>query len=306
MIPTLHPFHSILRSIQVGSLLVAATLGLSLVAHAGDETVTRSGKESKDKNVIEQAPPKEPKFYLTLSGGAEFDIHATKFISDGNAVFGGTPYIPAVAGNAYAAHIHSADFSSTHDPVTNVRTEIGYQILPYLSVFGGFTYSHANGHERRVGYVTDDGSAFGIAGNRYDLYAALGHYQAYAGRGGIKLNTPRYLIDLLHLPKALSSYATLSVGGKYLESQQVSFYSGTQPRFVDTAYGTLYGNSWVLTVEGALGYELKLTRNLSVVLESGYGYDTTPERGHLSGVTGTNAGGDRFYSSVSLGGKVRF
>ena len=305
MIPKLHPFHSILRSVQVGSLLVAATLGLALVAQAGDEVATRSGKDSKDKNVIEQAPPKPPKFYLTLSGAGEFDYHATKFISDGNAVFGGTPYIPALAGTAYAAHIHSADFSSTHDPVTDVRTEVGYQILPYLSVFGGFTYSHANGHERRVGFVTDDGSAFGAPG-RYDLYAALGHYQAYSGRGGIKLNTPRTLIDLLHLPKALSTYATLSIGGKYLESQQVSFYSGTQPRFVDTAYGTLYGNSWVLTVEGGFGYELKLTRNFSVIVESTYGYDTAPDRGHLEGVTGTNAGGDRFYESVSLGGKVRF
>ena len=296
-------FRTIFRSIQTGSLLLAAVTGLSVSAKAGEGY---SRASSKDKNVIQQAPPAEPKFYMTLSGGAEFDVNATRFITDGNAVFNGTPYIAAVAPNQYAAHIHSASFESTHDPVLNARTEIGYQILPYLSVFGGFTYSHGNGHERRIGYVTNDGTVPGLDPGRYDLYAAVGHYQAYAGRGGIKLNTPRYLIDLLRLPKALSSYATLSVGGKYLEAQEVSFYSGTRQRFVDTPYQTIYGNSWVLTVEGALGYELKLTRNLSVVLESGYGYDTKPDRGTLNGVTGTNAQGDRFYSNVSLGGKLRF
>lgn len=297
-----HPFQTLLRSIQTGTLVLAAVTGAAVAAHAGEEY---SRASNKDKNVIQQAPPAEPKFYLTLSGGAQFDYHATKFISDGNAVFGGTPYIPKFAGREYSAHIHSADFSSTHDPVTNAVAEAGYQILPYLSVFGDFTYSHANGHEKRIGYANDDGSAFGTV-QKYDLYAAMGHYQAYEGRGGLKLNTPRYLIDLLHLPKALSSYATISAGGKYIEAQQVSFYTGTQQRFVDTNYDTLYGNSWVFTVQGALGYELKFTRNFSAILESGYGYDTAPSRSHPAGTTGVSAGGDRFYNVVTLGGKVRF
>lgn len=303
MLPKSNSFHTVLRSIQTGSLLLAAAAGLSLNAQAGEEY---SRTSNKDKNVIQQAQPKEPKFYLTLSGLAEWDYNAARFVTDGNAVFNGTAYNPAVAGNQYAAHIHSANFTSTHDPVIGARTDIGYQVLPWLSVFGGFTYSHANGHERRVGYVVDDGSVPNIAAGRYDLWASLGDYQSYAGRGGVKINTPRYLLDLLHLPKAISPYASLSIGGKYLESQEVSFFSGTRSRFVDTAYGTMYGNSWVLTAEGALGYELKLTRNLSVVLESTYGYDTAPKRGQINGVTGTNDGGDRFYSGVTLGGKVRF
>ena len=91
-----------------------------------------------------------------------------------------------------------------------------------------------------------------------------------------------------------------------VESQDVRFYSGTRPTFVDTGFETLYGNSWVFTTEAEFGYELKLTRNASVVFESGYGYDSKLERGSLSGVTGADRGGERLYSTVSLGGKIKF
>ena len=302
MLSKLNPFHSILRPIQVGSLLVAATLGVSIAAHAGDETTTTPSKDGKEtnKNVIQQAPPAAPKFYVDLLGEAEFDYHATKFLNDGTANFG-------TAAAPFDAKIHSRDFSSTHDPVTNARLNAGYQILPYLAVFGGFTYSHANGHENRVGYVTDDSGAAGLAPGKYDLYASVGDYQAYAGRGGFKLSLPRTLLDIIHAPKFIEPYFSASAGGKYIESQQISFYSGTRERFVDTAYGTLFDNSWVLTAEGDFGYELKFSRNFSVILEDGYGYETKPSHGSIgSNVGDINKDGDRFFSSISLGGRIKF
>ncbi len=291
------------RSLRAGSLLLAASLGMTLAAQAGEaDSRTASSKDSKDKNVIQQPPPAAPKFYVEVLGGAEFDIHATKFISNGSTVFTG-----AGGGALAAPKIQSRDFSSTHDPVTNARLNLGYKILPYLSLFTGFTYSHANGHERRVGSVTDfDGAVLGNVGARYDLYASLGDYQAYSGRGGFKLTLPRTILDFIHAPKALTPYLTASAGGKYIESQELRFYSGTRPTIVDTGYGTLYGNSWVFTTEAEFGYELKLTRNASVVLESGYGYDTKPKGGSLPGVNGVDRGGDRLYSTVSLGAKIKF
>ena len=300
MLSKLHPLHSFIRSIQVGSLLVVTSLGLSTAAHAGDETTTQSGKDMKDKNVIQQPPPKEPKFYIDLLGGAEFDYHATKFINDGTANFG-------TAAAPFNAKIQSRDFSSTHDPVVNARANIGYQVLPYLAVFGGFTYSHANGHERRVGSVTDEAGVFANPGGRYDLYASVGDYQAYAGRGGFKLSLPRTVLDFIHAPKFISPYFSASAGGKYIESQEVSFYSGTRQRFVDTAYGDLYDNSWVLTAEGDFGYELKFSRNFSVIIEDGEGYETKPSHSSLgSNVSRINADGDRFFSTVSVGGRLKF
>ncbi len=305
MLLKLSSLHPIVRTARTGSLLLATLAGVASTARAGVEYKSPA-KDGKDKEVIQQAPPAEPKFYVSVSGGGEFDIHATKFISNGNAIFNGTPYVAGFAGNLSSAKIQSRDFTSTHDFVTNARADVGYQVLPYLSLFGGFTYSHANGHERRVGFVNDNVGVISGVAQKYDLYASVGDYQAYAGRGGFKLTLPRTILDFIHAPKAITPYFTGSVGGKYVESQEVSFYSGTRPRFVDTGYGTLYGNSWVLTAEAAFGYELKLTRNASVVLESGYGYDSKLERGNLPGVAGVNDGGSRLYSTVSLGGKVKF
>ncbi len=284
-------------------MLLVASLGMTLAAQAGEpDARTTSAKDSKDKNVIQQAPPADPKFYVELTGAGEFDIHATKFISNGSTFFTG-----AGGGGLEARKIQSRDFTSTHDPVTDARLNLGYKVLPYLSLFTGFTYSHANGHERRVGSVTDfDGTVLGNPGARYDLYASLGDYQAYSGRGGFKLTLPRTILDFIHAPKAITPYFTASAGGKYIESQDIRFYSGTRPTIVDTGYGTLYGNSWVLTTEAEFGYELKLTRNASVVFESGYGYDTKPTGGSLPGINGVDRGGDRLYSTVSLGAKIKF
>ena len=302
MLSKLNPLHSILRPIQVGSLLIAATLGVSIAAQAGDETTTTPSKDGKEmnKNVIQQAPPAEPKFYVDLLGVGEFDIHATKFINDGTANFGTTA-------DPFNAKIHSRDFSSTHDPVVDARANVGYQVLPYLAVFGGFTYSHANGHENRVGYVTDDFGAAGLTPGKYDLYASVGDYQSYAGRGGFKLSLPRTVLDIIHAPKFISPYFSASAGGKYIESQDISFYSGTRQRFVDTAYGTLYDNSWVLTAEGDFGYELKFSRNFSVIIEDGYGFETKPTHGVIgSNIGDINKDGDRFFSTVSLGARLKF
>ena len=287
--------------VRAAALLLAASLGMTLAAHAGDETTTRTYSNKDNKNVIQQPPPSEPKFYVDLTGGAEFDIHATKFLSDGNTTFTGA------GGGPIRARLRSEPFENVHDPVVDANAEIGYKILPYVSLFTGFTYSHGNGHDRRIGSVLDeDGAVLGGLGNRYDLYARVGDYQAYAGRAGVKVALPRTLLDLIHAPKAISPYFSLSGGGKYVESQEISFVSGTRLTIVDTPYGTLFGNSWVFTGLATFGYELKLTRNFSVILEDGYGYDTKLQRGNLPGINGVNRDGDRLYSTVSLGAKLKF
>ena len=61
-----HSLHSILRSVQTGALVLAALAGTTAAVQAGEEY---SRASNKDKNVIQQAPPSEPKFYLTLTGG---------------------------------------------------------------------------------------------------------------------------------------------------------------------------------------------------------------------------------------------
>ena len=90
MLPRTALTTSFIYSLRTGTLLLAASLGMTLAAQAGEQdSRTTSAKDSKDKNVIQQPPPSDPKFYLELTGGAEFDIHATKFISNGGTTFTG-------------------------------------------------------------------------------------------------------------------------------------------------------------------------------------------------------------------------
>ena len=295
--------HSI-RSLKSGSLLLAALAVAALPAFAGETTVTSS---SKDKNPVIEKPATEPRFYVNLLAGGEFDNGVTDFLSDGRGVNVGRPPTSAIGSRVnIPAFFQARDFNETHDsPAINGRLELGYKIKPYLSVFVGGTYSHADGKSRaNVGTVIDTNGSFGGAGQRYNLFAGVGQYQSFSGIGGIKLTTPRTILDLLHLPHAIKPYLVLSAGAKYVDNQFIRFYTDNTA-IVDTGRFKLYDESWVFTAEAQLGYELQLTRNFSINLENGYGYDTKPDRGSLPAV-GVNHDGDRFYSTVSLGAKLTF
>lgn len=281
---------------KLHSLLAVSTLCLTVAAHAGQDYTKSSKDVSKD--VIEK-PVYTPRYYLSLSAGGEFDIHATKFISNG----GGDVGIPGVI--SLPIKVQSRDFTAVHDPgVINGNLEAGYKVNDAFTVFAGFTYSHADGQSHGAGRVTDPSGFFGPAGGNYELNLSVNQYQAYTGRAGFKLTMPRYLLDLIHAPRSITPYLSASAGGKYVEESHARATAGN---FINTDVA-LYDDSWVFTSQVTLGYEWAFTPHASLVLESGYGYDTKPERAgqRLAGFNGGNDGGDRLYSTVSLGGKVRF
>lgn len=268
------------------------------------EATSTSGK---DKNPVIQRPERKPRFYLTLGGGAEFDIHATKFISNGE----GTLSSSRLGGAALPVKIQSKDFHNTHEYPVTARAEIGYQVTDWFSVFGGFTYEHSHGDKAvRFGQVRDPGGLVGDPGAVRDLYANLEDYQTYTGRGGFTLAMPRTLLDFIHAPKAIKPFLSYSAGGKYVDPTRAQFFS---PGLLDTGNIKLYNASWVFTTDVQLGYEVDFTRNFGVFFQSGYGYDTKLERNSsgtnsaaAAGLTGVNKGGDRLYSTVSLSAKARF
>ena len=173
-------------------------------------------------------------------------------------------------------------------------------------MFIGGTYSHSDGQsDRRVGRAFDPSGSFGVPGGVYNVYGDFGQYQSYSGIGGIKVALPRTILDLIHAPKAISPYFTVSGGGKYLEAQKADFF-GKNGALFNTGNETLYQSGWVGTVEGEFGYDLQLTHNFDVTVESGYGYDTKPQHEGLNEIGNANRDGDRFYSTVYLGGKIKF
>jgi hypothetical protein len=294
-----------IQTAKTYSLLLAAFVATLSCAQAGPED-TASSKDV-NKNVIEK-PVTEPKFYVEIGAAGEFDFHATKFISNGNADFG------VVGAYALPARIQSRDFTSAHDAAAvDGRVNFGYIVNPLISVYGGFVYTHDDGdHSRRLGTVIDQNGAFGVAGGKYDLYGDLGQYQSYAGITGVKFTLPRTILDFIHAPKFISPYFNASVGAKYIDDQHIRFYSGTVPAVNTTL--DLYNGSFVFTTMGGFGYELKLARNFSINIDTDYGYDTAPERGdrvidgtpNNTGFRGINNNGDRFYETVGMTAVFKF
>ena len=286
-------------------VLVLSTLCVAAAAHAGDTYSARSSKDSKDSKAVIQKPVPETRFYLSLSAGGNFDeYHVTRFLTNG----GGNVDVPTTAGLGIVGLPFKSQvrtFNALHDPATiNGNLDAGYKINDTLSVFVGFTYDHGDGGQHSAGRVTDTLGLFGPANGIYRLEAHASDYEAYAGRAGLKVTTPRTLLDLVHIPHAIKPYFIASVGGKYLEEQHVDFTAGG---FLNQR-GNLYDSGWVLTSQAAFGYEIEPIRNLSIFVESGYGYDTKPEHDGpvLTGVTGVNKGGDRFYNAVKLGASLKF
>ena len=282
--------------IALPCLLILSTLCLAASSRAGQDAVDA---KASSKEVIQKPAPKPPRFYLSLDAGGEFDEHATKFISNG----GGDLGVPGSF--SLPTKVQSRDFTAVHDPgVINGVLEGGYIVNDMVTLFVGFTYSHANGDNHGAGRVSDPAGVFGPAGGVYELNANVSKYEAYQGRAGIKVTTPRYLLDLIHAPKAITPYFTASAGGKYIDAQNADF---TAANFIND-HVRLYDDSWVFTSQAGFGYNYKVTENFSVNLESGYGYDTKPERSgdRLPGVSGVNDGGDRLYSTVKLGAVVKF
>ena len=274
-------------------ILILSSLCLTASAFAGDVDSKATPKEG-----VIQKPPTESRFYLNLSAGGEFDIHATKFISDGG---GDLP----VRGALLPTKVESRDFTAVHDPgVVNGVLEGGVKLNEVISLFAGFTYSHADGDTHSAGRVTDPTGAFGPLGGIYELKARVSEYEGYTGRGGFKLTLPRTILDFIHAPRFIKPYFSASAGGKYVKSSYAQFTAGN---FLDTRAG-LYDGSWVFTSEANLGYEFEVSRCFSFIFESGYGYDSKPERSddRLPGVSGVNDGGNRLYSNVSLGAKFKF
>lgn len=273
---------------KLTSLFALSALCLTVAAHAGEDP-SKSSKE-----VIEK-PVTEPRFFVSLGGGGEFDIHATKFISNGGGDLGGL---------GLPAKVQSRDFTSVHDPVINGELKVGYKVTPLFAVYAGFTYSHADGDSHGAGGISDPAGLFGPAGGRYELDLKVSEYQAYTGRAGFTLTIPRIVLNLIHAPASITSFISASAGGKYVEESHARVTAGN---FLNQDIG-LYDDSWVFTANATLGYNWQVSRNFSVIFESGYGYDTKPERSgnRLNGISGVNDGGSRLYSTVSLGGKVTF
>lgn len=278
-------------SIPFAAALLSVTL-LGSSAFAGPE----EPKDAK-KQVIEQ-PDTAPKWYLSLGGNTDFDLHAVYYTVDAvGSVFG----LPAT--------VESRSFGATHDQPYSIHAELGYVINPHWELFGTVYYDAADGNEERVGTVSDPAGTIGAAGGKYRLNAEFDDYHSV----GIELGA-RYFF----LPKTarVRPFISVSAGGRYIDSQDITF-SVAGAGSTSTSF---YDDSFALSASFLAGVEFAVTERFSVGLQSGISYQfeqserdekLTPNSaqfntGGIANLQGSNDDGDRLYIPVAVYGKFRF
>jgi hypothetical protein len=290
----------------VGASALIGILAFTAAAQAGTEEV--DSKSSKDKNVIQPPPPKTPRFYMTLSGGADIDYNATKFTTDGGGHFLGEP-----------AHVDARYFPALHNDETQVgELTAGYIINPIVSVFGRFDYNHAFTSRETIGRVTDTNGLFGTDKSLVvPLSADLSQYNSYGGKAGVKISVPQMSQSDMAWTKYVKPYVTFAAGGTYVANTNASLALDAGTPAADFIGDVrLYRSSWVFSTDGRLGIEYDITHNIAVNLEGGLGYDSGLQRAGAShgkyvsseklGLTGVSEGGSRLYSPVTTGIKFSF
>lgn len=246
-----------------------------------------------------------PHWFLTLSGGAEADIHFTNFVTNGAAII--LPIaIPDIGPtNTFLIDSRNRSFGATHSPVVTGILEGGYNLNPDFSIFGAVQYSYAQGKNHvRFGEVINP--FVDRRGDRYlfDLYGNFSNYNAGAGRVGAKYFFPETAIAFMMLPPDIRPFARATIGGRYVDSQKLQYFSTSLFRQMNT---NLYNASWVFTTDFQLGVAWIINPFFNLGIQGGAGYDTAPERANrnnsnsFSGFfSGLNQGGARFYIPASL------
>src|SRR5436305_6907919 len=122
------------------SLLIAG--GISTKTFAGPESLPGS---STDKNPIVEIPTCKPRWYFTISGGADFNI-------GGTAVTNGftRDLFPPVPGFIVAFIKHN-DWNDVYDTGYRIQGELGFVLNNYFEFFGLFKYAHQDASNRTTG-----------------------------------------------------------------------------------------------------------------------------------------------------------
>jgi hypothetical protein len=268
------------------ALLIAGSLASA--AYAGPSELP---DYSKDKNpVVQQQRECDPRWYISIGGGTDFDYGATDFSNSVNAL------VPAFG---IGLNIKSHEYSGAYD--TNFyrfQGEVGYVLLRNFEVFAMFKYSHADSQLTRGSTVTVLGG-----GPTFGLVDTWGDYTSYGGELGF-----RYFF----LPQSVRfrPYVSIAGGATHVDSIDLSVHvvgDGTAFK------GAFYNSSVVGTGSAMLGVEIPLACHFSVGVEGGVRYESSLSGNDrdlinqgYSAVTKINNAGDRLYCPLTAYVKFRF
>lgn len=234
--------------------------GMSATTFAGVEVLPDYSKDKK--TIVQQQPVCDPRWYISVGGGGDFDFGATDINHAFTSDF--------VAGVPVTAFIKSHDWNAVYDPAWRLQGELGYELMSHLELFGLFKYAQAAATDRATG----SHAALTSIGGDIPLNIQFGHYNSYGGEIGV-----RYFF----LPKEsrIRPYVSISAGGTYMNGIDIHLTAdpssvGGPP--VVTAYrGGFFNDSWIGTGAAMLGIEMAIDCHWSVGIEGGARYESQPD-----------------------------
>ncbi len=245
--------------------------------------------DTSKKQVVQR--DNEPKWYISLGAGAEFDLGATRFSERSR-----TGFASPNAGFALGAgNIAAQTYNDVYDVANlGIHAEVGYVVSKDGEIFASLKYSHGFADTVQIG-----SGNFGIGTE--PIFANFDDYNSIGIEAGF-----RYFF----LPKSsrIRPYVSFAAGATYVFDIDTRFFLGDSTPVFGTGF---YQGGVVATGALLAGVEYALSRNFSVGAESGVRYEfPLSERDrdlNLSGINPSiNNAGDRFYVPVRFYGKFRF
>jgi hypothetical protein len=251
-------------------IMAVATAGIVPAMLAGPEPLADRSKD-KEVQMEQQAPLCDPRWYISIGGGADFDLGSTKISHGFDAnVFADTP---ASFFTPFDLHFRSHDWSDVYDNAWRIQGELGYVLSQHLEVFGRFKYEHADSAGRTSGdhIVVGGRNGFRVFLD-FPVSTEFSDYSSWGGELGFRF---------FFLPKEsrLRPYVAFSGGASHVDSIDFAMFAdftgfGDGGPGFDFLRGSFFEDSWVGTASAVLGLEVALNCHWALGVEGGARYDS--------------------------------
>lgn len=232
---------------------------------AGPEPIT-SGKESKEVQ-MQQAEPCDPRWWISVGGGAEWDIGSTDFSRDFH--FTRIGFIPGGGPFSVSQRSPALEWDDVYDTTWHIRGELGYALTQHLDVFGAFNYAHADANDFQ-NWGAFSVSTFFVSAS-VPLRVRFDDYNSYGGELGF-----RYYF--LSRQARFRPYVSLSGGASHVDNIDITAIADASsvggPADVPYFQGPFFESTWVGTGTALLGLEANLTCHWAIGVNGGAHYQT--------------------------------
>ena len=261
-------------------------LVVSLLVNRGIFSFAGPVELSNDKMVQPVAPVCDPRWYLSIGGGGEFNTGATDLQKSAIIAPTGVPI----------GEIRAHDFSDAYDVAFyRVEAEVGSVLTDRIEIFGQFNYaaSATNNWIHRAVSIN--------AGSPTFLSVKFDDYNSY----GFQLGARYFFVSK---EARLRPYFSIAGGASHVDS--IGAESALESSNVVVSRSHFFDDSWVGTVTGLVGVEYSVSCHLAVGIHAGLGYSSTltgDDTDLVGPVSKSNDDvGDRLYCPVAVYAKVRF